>query len=340
MEMGFGENIGMSSMMTMMPLPLMSNPNFTSNTCYLPLPPSSPFNNNHHQTGTTTTAGSSLILMNNNNTNNTGYFADNNNSSDSNRCSSTRDKVMAHPLYPRLLVAYLNCQKVGAPADVVARLEEAQEAMIQTSSGCIGEDPELDQFMEAYCEMLTKYEHELTKPFKEAMFFISRIESQFKALCVGSSDSAYGGDTTARNGSSDEDVDLCDNFVDPQAEERELKGQLFRKYSGYLGNLKQEFMKKKKKGKLPKEARSKLLDWWSKHYKWPYPSEPQKIELGETTGLDQKQINNWFINQRKRHWKASEDMQFVVMDTASGHPHYYLDNIHNPFSMDGTPSML
>ena len=28
----------------------------------------------------------------------------------------------------------------------------------------------------------------------------------------------------------------------------------------------------------------------------------------------QKQINNWFINQRKRHWKPSEDMQFMVMD--------------------------
>lgn len=36
--------------------------------------------------------------------------------------------------------------------------------------------------------------------------------------------------------------------------------------------------------------------------------------MAESTGLDQKQINNWFINQRKRHWKPSEDMQFMVMD--------------------------
>ena len=36
----------------------------------------------------------------------------------------------------------------------------------------IGEDPELDQFMEAYCEMLIKYEQELSKPFKEAMLFL------------------------------------------------------------------------------------------------------------------------------------------------------------------------
>ncbi|KAJ0075709.1 hypothetical protein Patl1_34361 [Pistacia atlantica] len=47
--------------------------------------------------------------------------------------------------------------------------------------------------------------------------------------------------------SSEEEVDLNDFYIDPQAEDRELKGQLLRKYSGYLGNLKQEFTKKKKK---------------------------------------------------------------------------------------------
>lgn len=82
------------------------------------------------------------------------------------------------------------------------------------------------------------------------------------------------GDGLDRNGSSEEEVDVNNNFIDPQAEDRELKGQLLRKYSGYLGSLKQEFMKKRKKGKLPKEARQQLLDWWSRHYKWPYPSVP------------------------------------------------------------------
>lgn len=60
--------------------------------------------------------------------------------------------------------------------------------------------------------------------------------------------------------------------LDPRAEDRELKNHLLRKYSGYLGSLKQELSKKKKKGKLPKDARQKLLKWWELHYKWPYPS--------------------------------------------------------------------
>ncbi|KAF8414143.1 hypothetical protein HHK36_002142 [Tetracentron sinense] len=328
--MGFGDNSnGLSSMIMM---PLMTSPNAETNTLFLPLPP-----NNHN-----TTSGPSLILDHNNNNPNssTGFYFMENSNNDSSSCS-IRAKIMAHPHYPRLLAAYVNCQKVGAPPEVVARLDEAfasEEAMSRTRAGCIGEDPALDQFMEAYCEMLTKYQQELSKPFKEAMLFLSRIECQFKALTVASSDSACG-EGIDRNGSSEEEVDANEHFIDPQAEDRELKGQLLRKYSGYLGNLKQEFLKKRKKGKLPKEARQQLLDWWGRHYKWPYPSESQKLALAESTGLDQKQINNWFINQRKRHWKPSEDMQFVVMDAT--HPHYYMDNfLGNPFPMDCTPTFL
>ncbi|PON91779.1 Knotted-like homeobox transcription factor, partial [Trema orientale] len=151
------------------------------------------------------------------------------------------------------------------------------------------------------------------------------------------------GDFAGQDGSSKEEVGVNESFVDPQAEDKELKVQLLRKYSGYLGSLKQEFLKKKKNGKLPKEARQQLLEWWSRHYKWPYPSEAQKLALAETTGLDLKQINNWFINQRKRHWKSSGDKQLVMMDGASPSPgHYYnMDNImYNPFSMDFSSTLL
>lgn len=55
-------------------------------------------------------------------------------------------------------------------------------------------------------------------------------------------------------------------------EDRELKDKLLCKYSGYISTLKHEFSKKKKKGKLPKEAREVLLNWWTVHYKWPYPT--------------------------------------------------------------------
>ncbi|CAM8994959.1 unnamed protein product [Rhodiola kirilowii] len=343
---GFCNRIGLSSnnnnnnggMMVMMPPPPPSTMNTSSNNSFSPSNPnqSRPF-----------FFPPTSATQNNNNPNQSrdSYSMDTDvGGSNSNSNAALKAKIMSHPHYHRLVAAYVNCQKVGAPPEVVQQLEQAcavGAGLNRSGSSCLGEDPALDQFMEAYCEMLTKYEQELSKPFKEAMAFLSRIESQFKALTLStSSDSAaYGQAGSDRNGSSDEEVDVNSDFIDPQAEDRELKGQLLRKYSGYLGSLKQEFMKKRKKGKLPKEARQQLLEWWTRHYKWPYPSESQKLALAESTGLDQKQINNWFINQRKRHWKPSEDMQFVVMDGA--HPHYYLDNVMgNPYPMDISPGYL
>lgn len=52
--------------------------------------------------------------------------------------------------------------------------------------------------------------------------------------------------------------------------------------------------------------------------------EADKIALAEMTGLDQRQINNWFINQRKRHWKPSENMQYALMENFSGQ--YFTDD--------------
>ncbi|XP_019174076.1 PREDICTED: homeotic protein knotted-1-like [Ipomoea nil] len=239
-------------------------------------------------------------------------------------------KIIAHPQYSNLLEAYMDCQKVGAPPEVVARLSAVRQELEGKQRASFGsrdssKDPELDQFMEAYYDMLMKYRDELTRPFQEAMEFMRRIESQLNMLSdapvrifnsddnkcegVGSSEEEQdnsGGDTELRE-------------IDPRVQDRELKNHLLKKYSGYLSSLKQELSKKKKKGKLPKDARQKLLSWWELHYKWPYPSETEKVALAEATGLDQKQINNWFINQRKRHWKPSEDMQFMVMDGLHHH---------------------
>ncbi|XP_066383422.1 homeobox protein knotted-1-like 5 [Miscanthus floridulus] len=127
---------------------------------------------------------------------------------------------------------------------------------------------------------------------------------------VGSSeDKPSSGDTDATDLGQEHSSRLAD---------RELKEMLLKKYSGRLSRLRSEFLKKRKKGKLPKDARSALMDWWNTHYRWPYPTEEDKVRLAAMTGLDPKQINNWFINQRKRHWKPSEDMRFALMEGVTG----------------------
>lgn len=58
----------------------------------------------------------------------------------------------------------------------------------------------------------------------------------------------------------------------PRSEDRGLKDQLLRRFGSQISSLKLGFSKKKKKGKLPKEARQTLLEWWNVHNRWPYPT--------------------------------------------------------------------
>ncbi|KAK4387635.1 Homeotic protein knotted-1 [Sesamum angolense] len=76
---------------------------------------------------------------------------------------------------------------VGAPPEVVARLMAVRQEFearqrATAASRDDSKDPELDQFMEAYCDMLVKYREELTRPLQEAMEFMRRIETQLNML--------------------------------------------------------------------------------------------------------------------------------------------------------------
>ena len=56
-----------------------------------------------------------------------------------------------------------------------------------TVSTCLGADPELDESMETYCDVLVKYKSDLARPFNEATAFLNNIETQLNTLCNGAS---------------------------------------------------------------------------------------------------------------------------------------------------------
>lgn len=58
--------------------------------------------------------------------------------------------------------------------------------------------------------------------------------------------------------------------------------------------------REKKRGIFPKLATNIMRAWLFQHLTHPYPSEEQKKELSEQTGLTLSQVNNWFINARRR----------------------------------------
>ncbi|KAM3358671.1 homeobox protein knotted-1-like 6 [Capsicum galapagoense] len=265
-----------------------------------------PQNNNIYQIRYGNCGSGSGSRKDDNNNNNEDYDEDGSN--------IIKAKIVSHPYYPKLLDAYIDCQKVGAPPEIANLLEEIRQQndlrKPNATSICIGADPELDEFMETYCDILLKYKSDLSRPFDEATTFLNKIELQLGNLCKD--DGGVSSDEEFSCGEAEgQDASM-------RCEDNELKDRLLRKFGSHLSSLKLEFSKKKKKGKLPKEARQMLLAWWTDHYRWPYPTEADKNSLAESTGLDPKQINNWFINQRKRHWKPSENMQLAVMDNLSG----------------------
>lgn len=57
---------------------------------------------------------------------------------------------------------------------------------------------------------------------------------------------------------------------------------------------------KNKRANYPKKISRVLKNWLKENMNNPYPSESEKAMLMELTGLDTTQINNWFINARRR----------------------------------------
>ncbi|KAM6153747.1 homeobox protein Meis3 isoform 2-T2 [Erethizon dorsatum] len=64
--------------------------------------------------------------------------------------------------------------------------------------------------------------------------------------------------------------------------------------------LDQERRRSKKRGIFPKVATNIMRAWLFQHLSHPYPSEEQKKQLAQDTGLTILQVNNWFINARRR----------------------------------------
>ncbi|XP_004597088.2 homeobox protein Meis3 isoform X1 [Ochotona princeps] len=64
--------------------------------------------------------------------------------------------------------------------------------------------------------------------------------------------------------------------------------------------LDQERRRSKKRGIFPKVATNIMRAWLFQHLAHPYPSEEQKKQLAQDTGLTILQVNNWFINARRR----------------------------------------
>lgn len=252
--------------------------------------------------------------------------------------------ILSHPLYDQLLSAHVSCLRIATPVDQLPRIDAqlAQSQNVVAKYSVLGhgnqphDDKDLDQFMTHYVLLLCSFKEQLQQHVRvhamEAVMACWELEQSLQSLTGVSP-----GESTGATMSDDEDeqadseTNLYDGSLDgpdsmgfgplvPTESERslmervrhELKHELKQGYKEKIVDIREEILRKRRAGKLPGDTTSLLKAWWQSHSKWPYPTEEDKARLVQETGLQLKQINNWFINQRKRNWHSNPSSSTVV----------------------------
>ncbi|ESQ41059.1 hypothetical protein EUTSA_v10013773mg [Eutrema salsugineum] len=252
-------------------------------------------------------------------------------------------EILSHPLYEQLLSAHVACLRIATPVDqlprIDAQLAQTQNVVAKYSSleaaaqGLIaGDEKELDHFMTHYVLLLCSFKEQLQQHVRvhamEAVMACWEIEQSLQSF-TGVSPGEGTGATMSEDEDEqvDSDAHLFDGSLDglgfgplvPTESERslmervrqELKHELKQGYKEKIVDIREEILRKRRAGKLPGDTTSVLKAWWQSHSKWPYPTEEDKARLVQETGLQLKQINNWFINQRKRNWHSNPSSSTV-----------------------------
>ncbi|KAI3823655.1 hypothetical protein L1987_05095 [Smallanthus sonchifolius] len=242
-------------------------------------------------------------------------------------------EIANHPLYHHLLSAHVGCLRVATPIDqlplIDSQLSHSHSLLLPYISdhhhhhpNSSGHRHELDNFLTQYMMVLCAFKDRLQEHVRidavEAVMACREIEHNLQAM-TGATLGEGSGETMSDDGEDEMAVDFSSEQSGdmlgfgpllPTESERtllervrqELKIELKQGFRSKIEDVREEILRKRRAGKLPGDTTSMLKDWWQQHSKWPYPTEDDKAELVEETGLQLKQINNWFINQRKRNW--------------------------------------
>lgn len=75
----------------------------------------------------------------------------------------------------------------------------------------------------------------------------------------------------------------------------------------------------RKSSSLPAETVEYLKAWMMspEHIAHPYPTEQEKAQIMVDTGIELKQLTNWFVNNRKRYWKPRVEARVQQSHVAS-----------------------
>lgn len=245
-------------------------------------------------------------------------------------------EIASHPLWEQLLATHAACLRIATPIDqlplIETQLSQSHHLLRSYHHHSLSLPPhdtqELDSFLSQYLAVLCSFKEQLQQHVRvhamEAVMACREIEHNLQALTGVALGEGTGGTMSDDEDELQMDFSLDQSGMDghdlmgfgpllPTESERslmervrqELKIELKQGFKSRIEDVREEILRKRRAGKLPGDTTSVLKNWWQQHSKWPYPTEEDKAKLVEETGLQLKQINNWFINQRKRNWHSN-----------------------------------
>ncbi|XP_059008889.1 homeobox protein Meis3 isoform X3 [Mustela lutreola] len=221
---------------------------------------------------------------------------------DSDGLRREKDEIYGHPLFPLLALVFEKCElatcspRDGAgtglgtpPGGDVCSSDSFNEDIaafakqVHSERPLFSSNPELDNLMIQAIQVLRFHLLELEK---NNMWIRDHEDSG--SVHLGTPGPSSGGlASQSGDNSSDQGDGLDTSVASPSS-------------GGEDEELDQERRRNKKRGIFPKVATNIMRAWLFQHLSHPYPSEEQKKQLAQDTGLTILQVNNWFINARRR----------------------------------------
>ncbi|XP_076989698.1 homeobox protein Meis3 isoform X6 [Tamandua tetradactyla] len=196
-----------------------------------------------------------------------------------------KDEIYGHPLFPLLVLVFEKCELatcsprdgvgpgLGSPpggdvcsSDSFNEDIAAFAKQVRSERPLFSSNPELDNLNNSW----------------------SRDHEDSGSVYLGTPGPSSGGLASQSGDNSSDPGDGLDTSVASPSS------------GGEDEDLDQERRRNKKRGIFPKVATNIMRAWLFQHLSHPYPSEEQKKQLAQDTGLTILQVNNWFINARRR----------------------------------------
>ncbi|XP_074018492.1 homeobox protein PKNOX2 isoform X3 [Numenius arquata] len=196
--------------------------------------------------------------------------------------------VYRHPLFPLLTLLFEKCEQATQGSECITSasfdvdIENFVHQQEQEHKPFFSDDPELDNLMVKAIQVLRIHLLELEKVNELCKDFCNRYITCLKTKMHS--------DNLLRN-------DLGGPYS-PNPSSISLHPQVNLDLSSLLDG--EDKKSKNKRGVLPKHATNIMRSWLFQHLMHPYPTEDEKRQIAAQTNLTLLQVNNWFINARRR----------------------------------------